>query len=537
MKAIVNRLHRFLYTRLKHFSMNRRVKKMDMSLATLSPKPEKSPIVFFNASTRLKGISLNAAFSLLTGWSLRLKGIPVINFVCKKGMSLCVLGTDRKRLDRHPPCRSCVYQSKALFGYSNNTWWFSFSKDETLDKMILDLDVAGLSEFTYQNVPLGEIILPSARWILRRHNLLQNSETEIVLRQYIRSAWSIKLAISDLFNEVNPQAVVVFNGMMYPEAMVRYVANQYNIPATSHEVGMMPFSAFFTKGEATAYPISMSQDFQMSNEQNDRLDLYLSKRFKGKFSMAGQQFWPEMTELNSQLMRTLGKFKQFVPIFTNVIFDTSQPHANVLFKDMFDWLDHTVKIVQNHPETLFIIRAHPDEARVGKASEESVTDWYKKNKAKKIPNLLLIGPNEYFSSYEMINKAKFVMIYNSTIGLEASIMGKPVLCAGKARFTSHNTVFFPQSITEYLQFVNNFLDQEEIDVPKIFQSNARRFLYYQLFKTSIPFDRFLEDDGVWKGYVQLKDFPLELLLPENSKSLQTFYNGILLHKKFVLEED
>jgi hypothetical protein len=35
------------------------------------------------------------------------------------------------------------------------------------------------------------------------------------------------------------------------------------------------------------------------------------------------------------------------------------------------------------------------------------------------------------------------MIYNSTIGMEAAIMGAPVLCAGKARFTQLDTVFFP----------------------------------------------------------------------------------------------
>ena len=42
-------------------------------------------------------------------------------------------------------------------------------------------------------------------------------------------------------------------------------------------------------------------------------------------------------------------------------------------------------------------------------------------------------------------RAAFVLIYNSTIGLEASIMGVPVLCAGSARFTDFGTVFFPAS--------------------------------------------------------------------------------------------
>ncbi len=62
--------------------------------------------------------------------------------------------------------------------------------------------------------------------------------------------------------------------------------------------------------------------------------------------------------------------------------------------------------------------------------------------------MVFVGPQETLSSYELIQKSKFVMVYNSTIGLEASIMGAAVLCAGKARFTQYPTVFFPQTVDE-----------------------------------------------------------------------------------------
>ncbi len=60
------------------------------------PDPTQRPVVVFNASTRLTGLSLNAAFSLLTGWSLRLAGVPVVHFVCQSGLQPCVLGTSRE---------------------------------------------------------------------------------------------------------------------------------------------------------------------------------------------------------------------------------------------------------------------------------------------------------------------------------------------------------------------------------------------------------------------------------------------------------
>ena len=45
----------------------------------------------------------------------------------------------------------------------------------------------------------------------------------------------------------------------------------------------------------------------------------------------------------------------------------------------------------------------------------------------------LSGPRETLSSYEFIQKSKFVMVYNSTIGLEASIMGARGAVRGEER--------------------------------------------------------------------------------------------------------
>ncbi|MDD3948647.1 MAG: hypothetical protein PHT43_04205, partial [Anaerolineaceae bacterium] len=67
------------------------------------PEAQQIPIVFFNASTRLSGLSLNAGFSILTAWSLGLQGVPVVHFVCSSGLQPCVLGTNRKDANGAPP--------------------------------------------------------------------------------------------------------------------------------------------------------------------------------------------------------------------------------------------------------------------------------------------------------------------------------------------------------------------------------------------------------------------------------------------------
>jgi hypothetical protein len=402
-----------------------------------------------------------------------------------------------------------------------------------LASAIEQLSVPELMGFEWQNTPLGALCLPGLRWILRIHHLEDDENTRHLLREYILSAWNVAGKFSDFLDRTRPRAVVVFNGQFFPEASARYVAQKRGLRVITHEVGLQPATAYFTEGEATAYPIHIPDEFELNNEQNAKLDSYLAKRFQGDFTMAGIKFWADMRELDESFLQKAAGFKQIVPIFTNVIFDTSQPHANTVFEDMFQWLDLALDVIKSHRETLFVIRAHPDELRVRKSSRETVQGWVDSREVQKEPNVVFVNPNETLSSYELIQRSKFVMIYNSTIGLEASIMGAAVLCAGRARFTQYPTVFFPQSIEAYRDELQKFLRVDGIDVPADFKRNARRFLYYQLFRTSLPFGDFLEP-SVRTTQTRLKSFELKALL--ESDAVTAILDGILNDGDFLLKE-
>jgi hypothetical protein len=540
------RLKRGLVRRLN----NLKIASMARRVVRLSPLPSGQPVAFFKASTGIDDLSWNSGFHLLTTWALRLQGIPVAYFACNSGMSHCVLGTNRDDPQKAPPCKSCIYQSKTLYtgmqtfnvqrstlalsnieGSSVN--WFDFHRDPQLVPAIANLSIPELMTFEWQNIPLGALCLPGLRWILRVHNLNDDQATRYLLREYILSAWNVAQKFSRFLDETNPRAVIVFNGQFFPEATARWVAQKRGLRVITHEVGFQPATAFFTDGEATASPIPVPDSFEMNEAQNAKLDAYLAKRFQGDFTMAGIKFWADIKRLDESFLTKAARFKQIVPVFTNVIFDTSQPHANTVFTDMFAWLDFVLESIKSHPETLFVIRAHPDETRTRKESRETVQGWVEANGVDKLENVVFVAPKEYLSSYELIQRSKFIMVYNSTIGLEASLMGKPVLCAGKARFTQYPTVFFPQTVEEQRSKMEEFLSAETIDVPPEFKRHARRFLYYQLFRTSLPFGEFLEP-SVRTTQTRLKSFELEQLV--RSDAMRVILKGVLENGEFLLRE-
>ena len=506
------------------------------------PKPDQPTVAFFVASTRISGISLNAAFAYLTACGLQVADVPVSYFACKAGMSRCVMGTNTQDFSQPPPCSACISQSRRLFAHAP-TVDFSYQEDESL-KLVLDqLSIADLSQFAHPatpemgvhgDVPLGSLVLPSIRWISRLHNLPDNGKTRFLFREYIQSAWRVAVEFTRFLDQVDPQIVVVFNGVLFPEATVRWLARQRGLRVITHEVAFKPFSAFFTDQQATAYPIDIPAGYQLTDEQNLALDEYLEQRFRGKFTMAGIQFWPEIRQMDQDFIQKANQFEQIVPVFTNVIFDTSQIHANTVFGTMFDWLDLVLDIIRNHPETLFVIRAHPDELRSGKKSRESVPRWVEQNQVDELDNVIFVAPTEYLSSYDLIQRSKFVMVYNSSIGLEASLLGKSVLCGGKSRFTDYDTVYFPNTPEDYRMQAEDFLGiKSTLEAPKNHLANARRFMYFQLFKASIPFDNFLEDHKQ-PGYVRIKPISWRQLRAENSATMKTLVEGIVNQQSFIM---
>jgi hypothetical protein len=160
-----------------HRLNRKRISQISKQIPDNDPEnPDQPPIIIFNASTRLEGISLNAGFSLITAWALRMAGYPVIHFVCARGMSRCVLGTNRDDPIQAPPCTRCIRTSKDMY-VNSSVRAFEFEMNAAMKQELQDLPLEKLLTYQLDDVPLGKLILPSLRWILRRHHLVDDEDT------------------------------------------------------------------------------------------------------------------------------------------------------------------------------------------------------------------------------------------------------------------------------------------------------------------------------------------------------------------------
>lgn len=486
-----------------------------------------APVLFFNATSGPGSMSFNSIAGLLVSWSLRVAGQKVMHLVCRRGMPKCIQGTNWRDLHQPMPCKQCFSLRSALFPRHLSRYIEGDSEvqDELpgVDQRSLD-DLAG---FVYEGVDLGQLCLPSVGWALRRLHLSSIPEAQQLLWDYLQGGIRIVNAFQRLVEQNELHSVVAFNGTFFPEAIIRALALKRGLHVVTYEVGFRSSSLFLSHDIASDCPVRVPEDFQMDENQQAEFDRYLAKRMQGDFTMGGVRFWPEMKGISPELRHKVEAYRQVVTVFTNVVFDTSQTHANTIFESMFDWLDETMRLAATHLETLFIVRAHPDELRPGKESQEAVGQWLEARGHLGLPNLIFMAPTEYVSSYELIGLSHLCIVYNSTIGLEAVLLGTPVVTGAQAKYSGEKVTHAPSSREAYRDMVTSFLEGGVPSVPEAWQQRARRFMYYLLFRESLDLSMFIEST-----VSSIKFTEALALHPDNSLEMSIIYDGIIKGKPF-----
>lgn len=495
-------------------------------------KSNERPVILFVASAHIKTFGLGAAVGLLTSWALRRAGVPVKYYVCQGGLSQCALGSNRQGIYSPPPCEICIQHRNSIYPSAQVT---GFKPSITLDELrseLTQLSWEALMSFTQDGVEYGKLCLPSLRWVERRYTLKPDHFTRTMLEEYIFSAVRLARDFSDFLKETRPQAVVAMNGTHFPEAVVRQVALKQGVRVITYESGLRGDTIFFTHGIATEYAIDVPKEFVMGEAENSQLDSYMEKRRRGGVPIAGRNQWSQMTALPTEFLNQSASYRQVVSIFANTVWDTSQAYADRYFNDMFDWLHATLEFTKKSPDTFFVLRAHPDEARFGKESNETVEEWLLNSEYREVKNLFFVAPKTQISSYELIKLSKFCVVYNSTVGLEAALMGKVVLPGGWTRYRNaeacldiNSRLEFEEKMTELLEF------DGELSARPVWVENARRFYYFSQFKTAFDFSPLIKN----LSGTEYTLLPFRRNAPDTSDFFKRIVDGIQKGTDFVVE--
>lgn len=206
---------------------------------------------------------------------------------------------------------------------------------------------------------------------------------------------------------------------------------------------------------------------------NEDSENYFKKRLKGEGVYDDSN---EMIKLAGETKIDLPKNVIFLHIFKDSPFNVLDEKR--LFKDYFEWIEVTVKIILKSKEK-WAIRTHPSADRWGEDNEKIlkiILDKYDN------PKNIVVEHPKMRTAFEIFNSKSRIVTFNGTIHIEALSFGKtPIViseCMGSRYAPKH--VIKPACLKDYSDYLLHDLDT----FTKKFSHNdshiiGRNLLYYR----------------------------------------------------------
>lgn len=260
----------------------------------------------------------------------------------------------------------------------------------------------------------------------------QINKTSLETSKYVK-------AINNLLEDVNPNHVVIWNGFTgYVANVLRVLTNYKNISCSFIERGLLKDSIFIdSQGVNGNSTLSNILDF--NHEDND-LKKYVAELF---FKEPVNSNELEMQYPDYLKGKKIVFFPLQVQLDTNIILYCKYNTMREVFFEVYNKL--------NQENTIFVIRPHPEE------SPDTLSNF-------PILNNVIVSKDLDLNFW--LEASDLVVTINSTVGLEALIKGKPVICLGKSIYSSlgclssyknikHDRGYILNEIVNYLGYLLN----------------------------------------------------------------------------------
>lgn len=462
------------------------------------------------------------------GRALAARGADVSYLTCGGGRQIC----DRVHTYEGPPmpCHGCAgYTHAALTAHGHR--WKPLHGDgapaPTAEPDWPELDALTVDELVHaehRGVPLGELVRVPVGWFLCSTALHDDPLAPNTFRRFLRAAAAVADEIEAALDRERPEIVVMLNGMFLFEQVARFLCDRRGLDVVTYERGYAKGTVFFHRdAPASRYETGDLWDAQrdraLTPEEDAELDRYLDGRRIGKGMI--NSFWPAPRFHEPE--------PGFAVLFTNVTWDTAVQGRERCFADARTWVVETIQWFATHPEHRLVVRAHPAEVHSFKAqSREPVVDVIDRAFPRLPANVRVIGPDDPTSSYPLMEAADLALVYTSTAGMEAALLGTPCVTAAATQFGSKGFTLDPPDSEAYFEQLEAVLTDPAtvaVDVEL-----ARRYAHFFFFKAALRSDRWM-----WEPISGLARITGDrsMLEPGGDPDLDVICAGILERRPFL----
>lgn len=182
----------------------------------------------------------------------------------------------------------------------------------------------------------------------------------------------------------------------------------------------------------------------------------------------------------------------------NIFWDSAALWVDCVFDNWVDWLKELISFVYNHTDATMLIREHPAQNLFRKFKYVDLIESIGYNAAEYGERIKIIKADAPVNTYSVLKKAKVVLPYTSTLGIEAAIMGKPVIMHTNIYYNNTSFVKSASTREEYFSYLTETLCGNGGKIGEAERKEAL-VIYFLKMKDMLP-SVFTEAIADWMDY-------------------------------------
>lgn len=370
-----------------------------------------------------------------------------------------------------------------------------------------------LQKFKIENLDLGYGVLSSIISMFRNPKPDLKKLSNIV-RTLALSSLSVYRSIQNILDAGSYDRVYFYNGRYAPLRAVLRACQSRNVPFFTHERGCnLKHYALYENSlphELTYVEKRIRDSWARAENDPDREKT--ATRFYDQRARGIIQSWHSFVKDQQADLLPEG----WDPTRKNIVlFSTSQDEfvaigdvwRNPIYGSQNEGIERIIASMKDLPEEFHLyLRIHPNQ-------RYSRDELVEKLSGVSLPRVTVIFPADKISSYALLQHADKVVSFGSSMGIEATFLGKPSILAGICFYRNLDATYNPQSHEQVMNLI-------QADIPPKSRESA---LIYGFYMTTfgIPF-RYFEASGIMEGTFRGKSLDARLWVRTMDRMLNRF---------------
>ncbi|MEM2129768.1 MAG: hypothetical protein QXZ70_04130 [Candidatus Bathyarchaeia archaeon] len=291
-----------------------------------------------------------------------------------------------------------------------------------------------------------------------------------LIKRYFKSAIATYVITEKLLQRFSPHKVITYNGRFACSKPIVDVCKKYSIPLLYHERGATKERYYLSEKsphDFKAIRASIKEMWESSLDENKEkiAESYFLRKIKGE--TIG---WVSFTEnqIKGLIPEKSKKYRWTYYSSSDDEFIYVEDYIeNPIFKSQTEAIKWLIDYVGNLDDVELVIRVHPHKQQ----KSQKLRDFWNNLNGR---NVLVVPSHSPVDSYALAKSSDLVIVYNSTIGVEAAYLGKAVITIDDALYKSLNCTYEPLSLQE----LDNYLSLKKLQSKEI--KNVLPFGYYHM---------------------------------------------------------